>query len=467
MKTRSSKCSEEQDQMTQSSDPNLTNTLLRLTKTPIVKGIDALRKKLQGLNKIQTNTTDIRHNKRHMRKSLSVDNIVDGSRPFQYSVSPVLPKSQQTGSLFGSPEITNGAQMIPEPCELRGEFTKSIAPLDSPKAVVSNDVVQHDERQHRTNSTGNHGMSDPTCRVVQPKKSQKKKANPKKNNKSKQTNLYCYQDCKVGRRHDREIIQCSLCMKWHHVECSDAEDTTALTWNCMLCRNMPHTVNLLVQQVSDLKGELNKMCELSQNLIDMLRSKTTECERAKSEILALQAQLREVGITSQNVTPSAQAVTTTGAAESVTIGANVKTIQGSTTQNGPSHTQHNRRRKRRKANYPTQPHLVQPNTCPSENKQRQTPVNQLPVMMQQMPTQMYKVPPPMQPQVIYVERPPINHQRIQPQYHAYGIHNNVRRGWNGHQSHATIRERHVPFQRNIQCFRCGAWGHKADRCTVF
>ena len=66
-----------------------------------------------------------------MRKSLSVDNIVDGSRPLQYSVSPVLPKSQQTGSLFGSPEITIGAQMTPEPCELRGEFTKSIAPLDS------------------------------------------------------------------------------------------------------------------------------------------------------------------------------------------------------------------------------------------------------------------------------------------------------------------------------------------------
>ena len=50
-------------------------------------------------------------------------------------------------------------------------------------------------------------------------------------------NLYCYSTCLFGRKHDREMIQCSTCMQWFHAECSDAVAESVI-WNCNKCRNM-------------------------------------------------------------------------------------------------------------------------------------------------------------------------------------------------------------------------------------
>ena len=35
-------------------------------------------------------------------------------------------------------------------------------------------------------------------------------------------NIYCYSSCEKGRKYDREMIQCTTCMRWYHTECSDA-----------------------------------------------------------------------------------------------------------------------------------------------------------------------------------------------------------------------------------------------------
>ena len=69
----------------------------------------------------------------------------------------------------------------------------------------------------------------------------------------------------------------------------------ASTWNCKICRVLPKRIESVMVQVilSGLKDELKKLCQLNEDLLNMLKFKNSECEIQRNEICLLQEALKQ------------------------------------------------------------------------------------------------------------------------------------------------------------------------------
>ena len=81
-------------------------------------------------------------------------------------------------------------------------------------------------------------------------------------NKSKKNNVVvCFNDCKLQRLGNKEMVQCHICQTWAHYTCIDEhKDDIIGIWCCNGCRSLPKTVAMLS----------NKMAELQQNMQALL-----------------------------------------------------------------------------------------------------------------------------------------------------------------------------------------------------
>lgn len=113
-----------------------------------------------------------------------------------------------------------------------------------------------------------------------PKRKGKK---PNRKGKGPDHQLYCYPDCINGRKYDRDLIQCCICMLWVHEECAELDKHESLTWNCKHCRKLPETLIQIKQQMLDLQADFKNITSLNENLITMYKAKCEQCEQLVAE----------------------------------------------------------------------------------------------------------------------------------------------------------------------------------------
>ena len=113
------------------------------------------------------------------------------------------------------------------------------------------------------------------------------------------SSLYCYFNCKYGRKLDRPILQCSLCMVWHHVDCTDGT-VYQTVWTCNKCRSLPDVVTTLSQQISDMQLALSNLLDKQNEFYLNTCEMSMKNAKLTQENKALQKQLYEYRLKSYN-----------------------------------------------------------------------------------------------------------------------------------------------------------------------
>ena len=114
------------------------------------------------------------------------------------------------------------------------------------------------------------------------------------------TTLYCYSNCKYGRKYDCDIIQCSTCMSWIHSQCSDAGSEPKAIWNCNRCRSLPDTVDTLSKQLNEVHTVLSELLNKHDAVYDKLFNINNENEKLKNYIKMLNQENYELRIKQYN-----------------------------------------------------------------------------------------------------------------------------------------------------------------------
>ena len=124
---------------------------------------------------------------------------------------------------------------------------------------------------------------------------------------------YCHEKCKFEGKCTKndgkctknekqlDMIQCSFCFKWFHIECIGLRKDAKLTlWPCQKCCN-------IMQDIAEIKNSVAKTNALLSNSLERaykdIDKKESECREAKSEITELKnevKQLRQQVATLQN-----------------------------------------------------------------------------------------------------------------------------------------------------------------------
>ena len=109
---------------------------------------------------------------------------------------------------------------------------------------------------------------------------------------------YCHEDCVNGRQYDREVIQCCICMAWIHEECALLDKHTAAVWTCKHCRRLPTQVEKIYTELSQVRKELSNICNLNENLLQILRENTEKISSLSAENARLKELTKTVSGTS-------------------------------------------------------------------------------------------------------------------------------------------------------------------------
>ena len=89
---------------------------------------------------------------------------------------------------------------------------------------------------------------------------------------SEDFDLYCYPTCKYGRKHDRSMIQCCICMLWYHCQCTTVSSEHTGIWNCKKCRCIPQAIDHVTDQMNEMNNLLSNMVEKQNELYQQLFS---------------------------------------------------------------------------------------------------------------------------------------------------------------------------------------------------
>ncbi|XP_070556686.1 uncharacterized protein [Ptychodera flava] len=157
------------------------------------------------------------------------------------------------------------------------------------------------------NNSGNDDLNNPLSKLSLEKSEKKKKSKKKKvhNPRSSaasvqhaQNEVFCISNCKHNRSDDGEMIRCSLCWKWFHMDCLDVneEEANRYFWPCLLCRALPQNISHLIDDVADLKVKNNSLVTELDALkfeIGALRSSNVNLNTLLSEKISENEMLRE------------------------------------------------------------------------------------------------------------------------------------------------------------------------------
>lgn len=79
----------------------------------------------------------------------------------------------------------------------------------------------------------------------------------------------CISNCNVtvgNRKKDPPLVQCHLCQHWYHAGCVGEKDKDIInTWTCPSCRQMPTTLNLVVNMLAQLQKDNSSLRRLITN----------------------------------------------------------------------------------------------------------------------------------------------------------------------------------------------------------
>ena len=109
------------------------------------------------------------------------------------------------------------------------------------------------------------------------------------------SDIHCYPKCKVSKPTD--MIRCSLCMTWIHVECTGEDTNYQGVWCCHLCRTLPKSIQGMTEQIqrliSSIESIQNSEAALQAEVQNLkaengkLRSKLNHSELHNSELAKL------------------------------------------------------------------------------------------------------------------------------------------------------------------------------------
>ena len=165
----------------------------------------------------------------------------------------------------GSP--SSPAIIIPQASPIRLSLSPIRLDSDANDNLDSGEVadLQADAFEHQPGNITNRRLPSFDAAIQHDRaktKKGKKRENKKKNTcRNEDVTLYCYADCEQGRRYDRSLVQCSMCMNWLHTICTDFDSTKNSIWMCKHCRCLPSNVD-------DLRLQLKEVHELLSRIFD-------------------------------------------------------------------------------------------------------------------------------------------------------------------------------------------------------
>ena len=98
---------------------------------------------------------------------------------------------------------------------------------------------------------------------------------PGSKNKSKKNNVVvCFNDCKLQRLGNKEMVQCHICQTWAHYTCIDEhKDDIIGIWCCNGCSSLPKTVAMLSNKIAELQQNMQALLLIAYS--SMVKTKNT------------------------------------------------------------------------------------------------------------------------------------------------------------------------------------------------
>ena len=106
---------------------------------------------------------------------------------------------------------------------------------------------------------------------------------------------HCVSNCKHGRKYERGMTRCCLCMNLFHTECLADSNTASqsIIWNCNKCRQLPQLVLDLSTQLTAIQLTIANMGQVTAGLEEQFAAKSEECLRLSEENVTLKALITE------------------------------------------------------------------------------------------------------------------------------------------------------------------------------
>ena len=176
--------------------------------------------------------------------------------------------------------------------------------------------IQSNESTSTSDSDSNHGVKQKSSNLLAPVTICHKKTHKERLAKEM---LYCLEvGCKHKRLSSADMVQCSHCAIWHHLDCVDLlQSDTIGVWPCPRCRvqsDMLHQCHKMLQEITSQLAALqllqdnvhkdmgslarSKNLEKSnQDLVKLLGSKTGHCDVLVVENIRLKRQIEQLQAT--------------------------------------------------------------------------------------------------------------------------------------------------------------------------
>ncbi|XP_070576186.1 uncharacterized protein [Ptychodera flava] len=172
-----------------------------------------------------------------------------------------------------------------------------------------------DHSQAELSSTSDDLHTPPLVSSQEKKKVKKKKKTKKQKISTKNVTIpssetYCMLNCKYDRSEKGNMIRCSLCLTWFHIDCLNIneEEANRFFWPCPSCRTLLSSVEKLNDNLSELRKENNKIASelaalrsdlsnmqtVNNQLTEQLRENTAINKDLESKNAALQEECRSL-----------------------------------------------------------------------------------------------------------------------------------------------------------------------------
>ena len=137
-------------------------------------------------------------------------------------------------------------------------------------------------------------------RSKKPTKTADKAACSKKKNAAEKVKHFCINNCKFARRHVGEMLQCSHCAEWFHLDCVGIKKTDPVgVWPCPSCRLQSSILQQCLGMLEDMKIQINSMqqtqhalvnevAQLKKNNTDAISKKKKRTNRKKTRVIKVQ-----------------------------------------------------------------------------------------------------------------------------------------------------------------------------------
>ena len=136
-------------------------------------------------------------------------------------------------------------------------------------------------------------------RSKKPTKTADKAACSKKKNAAEEVKHFCMNNCKFARRHVGEMLQCSHCAEWFHLDCVGIKKTDPVgVWPCPSCRLQSSILQQCLGMLEDMKIQINSMQQTQHALVNevaqlkkktlMLFLKKKRTNRKKTRVIKVQ-----------------------------------------------------------------------------------------------------------------------------------------------------------------------------------